>query len=333
METTAPIVSPPYVEGKPYSNIPELWNPVISTYGYDDDSRLLFGKYLPRLRTWDQVFKVYNTVGNMLWIPALFTVLYLIMIGIGPKLMENRPAFKLKKLSICWNIALALFSIQGAFICVPRVLNVWYHNGFSTTVCNPALMDMTFTTWLFLFVYSKVFELFDTVLLILKKKPVIFLHWFHHTTVLWVCWLSHKHGYLPGIWFCAMNFFVHSIMYSYYAATQMGFYKYVSPFAPLITTLQLVQMAAGAEIVALSWVIQKYGWFDREAGQCNPRGPGYNYVTNGETIDGGMYHMQTSFLFIYVAYGLLFAKFGLERYFGIKLTWNGIESKKKSKTV
>ena len=34
-----------------------------------------------------------------------------------------------------------------------------------------------------LFIYSKVFELVDTLWLTLRKAPVIFLHWYHHVTV------------------------------------------------------------------------------------------------------------------------------------------------------
>ena len=33
-----------------------------------------------------------------------------------------------------------------------------------------------------LFIYSKIPELMDTVFLVLQKKRVIFLAWFHHTT-------------------------------------------------------------------------------------------------------------------------------------------------------
>ena len=43
---------------------------------------------------------------------------------------------------------------------------------------------------------------------------VIFLHWFHHVTVLLYCW--HAYTATPaatGLWFAAMNYTVHSVMY------------------------------------------------------------------------------------------------------------------------
>ena len=45
-----------------------------------------------------------------------------------------------------------------------------------------------------------------------QRKKVIFLHWFHHTTVLLYCWHAFHHEIAPGIWFAAMNYGVHMIM-------------------------------------------------------------------------------------------------------------------------
>lgn len=39
-----------------------------------------------------------------------------------------------------------------------------------------------------MFVFSKVPELGDTVFIILRKRPLIFLHWYHHVTVLLYTW-------------------------------------------------------------------------------------------------------------------------------------------------
>ena len=56
--------------------------------------------------------------------------------------------------------------------------------------------------WVGLFIFSKLPELFDTAFLVLQKKKVIFLHWFHHTTVLLYCWHAYHNRIGPGIW-CA----------------------------------------------------------------------------------------------------------------------------------
>jgi elongation of very long chain fatty acids protein 6 len=64
-----------------------------------------------------------------------------------------------------------------------------------------------------LFTVSKLFELFDTVLLVLRKKHVMFLHWYHHATVLLYTWFSYS-ARNPGIYFIAMNYSVHAVMYT-----------------------------------------------------------------------------------------------------------------------
>jgi uncharacterized membrane protein YeiB len=50
-----------------------------------------------------------------------------------------------------------------------------------------------------------------------------------------------------GWWFAVMNYFVHSIMYSYYfmMALSERTRKMVKPFAQFITTIQIVQMVIG----------------------------------------------------------------------------------------
>ena len=51
-----------------------------------------------------------------------------------------------------------------------------------------------------------------------------------------------------GIWFAAMNLSVHSIMYFYYFMGAVGLRKVVRPFAPLITTIQILQMVGGIAV-------------------------------------------------------------------------------------
>ena len=61
--------------------------------------------------------------------------------------------------------------------------------------------------------------------MILRNREVIFLHWFHHATVLLYCWHAFHNSIAPGIWFAAMNYVVHSIMYLYYFLAATGYRK------------------------------------------------------------------------------------------------------------
>ena len=47
--------------------------------------------------------------------------------------------------------------------------------------------------FIMLFNYSTVAEVFDTVLVLLAKKPIIALQWWHHSTVL-LFWCSVRAG-------------------------------------------------------------------------------------------------------------------------------------------
>jgi elongation of very long chain fatty acids protein 6 len=73
-----------------------------------------------------------------------------------------------------------------------------------------------------LFIYSKFIELVDTVWLALKKRPMTLLHVWHHITVLLYCWHSYATRIGTGLWFAAMNYLVHTVMYTYFGATSIS---------------------------------------------------------------------------------------------------------------
>ena len=50
--------------------------------------------------------------------------------------------------------------------------------------------------WATMFVLSKVPELGDTIFIVLRKQPLIFLHWYHHATVLVYSWSVFTHSFL-----------------------------------------------------------------------------------------------------------------------------------------
>ena len=89
----------------------------------------------------------------------------------------------------------------------------------------------------------------DTVFIVLRKQRLIFLHWYHHITVLMYSWYSYKDRVAGGGWSMTMNYTVHALMYSYYTAKAAGL-RLPKPCAMIITTLQILQMAMGLTILA-----------------------------------------------------------------------------------
>lgn len=101
--------------------------------------------------------------------------------------------------------------------------------------------------WTWMFVLSKLPELGDTVFIVLRRQPLIFLHWYHHITVLLYSWFSYTEYTASARWFIVMNYCVHSLMYSYYALRSMGYFP-PKQFAMTITSLQLTQMIVGCAV-------------------------------------------------------------------------------------
>ncbi|XP_036757632.2 elongation of very long chain fatty acids protein 7 isoform X1 [Manis pentadactyla] len=165
--------------------------------------------------------------------------------SLGPKLMENRKPFELKKAMITYNFFIVLFSV---YMCYEFVMSGW-GTGYSFR-CDivdysrsPTALRMARTCWLYYF--SKFIELLDTIFFVLRKKnsQVTFLHVFHHTIMPWTWWFGVKFaaGGL-GTFHALLNTAVHVVMYSYYGLCALGpaYQKYLW-WKKYLTSLQLVQ--------------------------------------------------------------------------------------------
>jgi len=124
--------------------------------------------------------------------------------------------FGLKRAQAVWDLSLAVFSLIGFMRTAPHLLNIIVQHGPVASICWPA--DKGYGSgavglWTMLFIFSKVPELIDTAFVILRGKPLIFLHWYHHATVLLYCWHSYATRASPGLYFVAMNYGVHALMY------------------------------------------------------------------------------------------------------------------------
>lgn len=249
-----------------------------------------------------------------MWVPIVSVTLYVILIAYGPIHMKDRSPYDWRQLLIYWNLFLSSFSFYGAFRTVPWLIHALHTISFEELVCLPP--EKTFGPGSVglasqLFVLSKIPELIDTLFIVVHKKPLQFLHWYHHITVLLFCWHSYVTESAYGIFFIAMNYSVHAIMYGYFALMAM---KKIPKGYPshYITTIQILQMFGGTFIVGYGIYYRFYGGSVFKVGECA------NIESN--LVGGGI---------IYTTYLYLFVKFAYDKF--LKAPAEKKDSKKEKK--
>ncbi|CAG0883216.1 unnamed protein product [Cyprideis torosa] len=181
------------------------------------------------------------------WLGFPITALYLVLIFGGQRLMKNRQPYDLQRSLIVWNWLLAAMSLFTASKGIAFIANEIYFQRWTGILCFvpvhiPSCMSATLHG--LIFSISKVIELGDTAFIVLRKKPLIFLHWYHHVTVLLYTWYYAGKGPSVGIFFAINNSIVHTLMYSYYALRAMN--VRVPRWASMTLTLtQINQMIVG----------------------------------------------------------------------------------------
>ena len=134
------------------------------------------------------------------------------------------------------------------------------------------------------FVLSKVPELGDTIFIVLRKQKLIFLHWYHHISTMWICFYSYVLLSSSCRLYVVMNYTVHSVMYTYYTMKAMKV-RVPRALAMLTTSMQLLQMVLGGLITCLV----------------------HHYKVNGVSCAVSYEQNRVSFL-IYFSYFCLFAR-------------------------
>jgi len=183
-------------------------------------------------------------IGVLIYPPTIFGIQYL---------MKDRKPFNFRGLLAVWNLGLALFSILGTVFTLPFLVVSVSEKGFFGMLCDPhTCTSDPSARWVLWFCVSKIVEFGDTIFIVLHKRPLIFLHWYHHVMTMLYCWYAVRIGSsytCAGWWFAIMNLIIHSVMYSYYFITTLG---YKPSWNKLITMCQIFQMVAGLLVILLT---------------------------------------------------------------------------------
>ncbi|KAL3802048.1 hypothetical protein HJC23_010804 [Cyclotella cryptica] len=260
--------------------------------------------------------RFYDPVSTLTWmqdrpmIPVWACVAYVVLIFAGQAYMKSRPAWSWRRLLALWNLGLSLFSWVGAIRTAPQLYYNLTHYPLRNNLCDdPAALYGSGSTglWVQLFILSKFPELFDTFFIVIHKKPLIFLHWYHHITVLLYCWHSYVTTSPSGLFFVVMNYCVHAVMYGYYFLMAVKCRpKWFNPI--FVTVLQLSQMFIGVGVTIVAFYY-------------------YNHPVSGKTCHIRKENNVAAFL-MYGSYFYLFAQFFVGRYYAVK-----VKGEKKMKTV
>lgn len=255
---------------------------------------LLKPLYLEYEHTWNG--HVMSEWCNNHWEVAIYSCLaYLTFVFGGGWVMKTFDLkYNLKPLLAVWNLMLATFSFIGAIRVVPQLLFILNKYGFERTVCahpETTVGAGASGLWTTLFVLSKIPELGDTVFIVLRRRPVIFLHWYHHVSVLLYCWHSYATHAANGGYFIGMNYSVHAVMYFYYFLMAINRKPtWINPI--FITIFQLSQMVVGIFVC-----VAVYYYKNILNHPCA--------VTDENMLAGGV---------MYFSYFLLFLNFLLQRF-------------------
>lgn len=179
---------------------------------------------------------------NVWWSgPITFTILYLIVVFSGLKLMKNRQEFKIKPYIFIYNLYQCILNIVCVVLFIREVMSNPIFTGIWGNIPKPGRESFNISLLVWIHYNNKYVELLDTLWMILRKKneQVSFLHCYHHVLLIWAWFLVCKIETGGDSYFGAcVNSFIHIIMYGYYTLALLNI---PCPWKRWITNMQMLQ--------------------------------------------------------------------------------------------
>lgn len=169
------------------------WDPDTFMYHYDSE--------LPMAKVWHVTL-------------AIFTY-YVVIFG-GRWALRNVRPIRLETLFKAHNFLLTFLSGVLLVLLVEQVLPQVLQHGIFYAICSSKMWTSRTVLLFYLNYLTKFYELLDTVFLVLRKRPLTFLHTYHHGATALLCF-NQLNGNTSVSWVpIVLNLGVHVLMYWYY---------------------------------------------------------------------------------------------------------------------
>jgi len=148
---------------------------------------------------------------------------------------------------LSWQVLLAYFSVTTRPAPSTTMAQEFFCDEEKRLTTGPIVF------WFYVFYLSKYYELLDTVIIVLKNRPVIFLHVYHHCITLLLSFVMMDNGVAVQWLDITANVLVHVPMYFYYAVSSLGISVWWKKY---ITLLQIVQFLVdiGGNLIGLYYI-------------------------------------------------------------------------------
>ncbi|KAJ9085474.1 Fatty acyl-CoA elongase/Polyunsaturated fatty acid specific elongation enzyme [Entomophthora muscae] len=176
----------------------------------------------------------------------LMCVAYLTVIFGGQYVMRNRKPIQMATLFRIHNAFLTVLSFGLWVLLLENVVPMLYSDGPFNAICASKSFTQRLELLYYINYLTKFYELFDTCFLVMRKKKLEFLHWYHHSMTALLCF-TQLEGRTSVSWVpVVLNLGVHVVMYFYYFLATFGIRCWWKKY---ITVTQITQFVVDLTVI------------------------------------------------------------------------------------